>query len=157
MPPVMDSAWRIPTEAAEEWSRAVSTAPTATPIKGLVKAVRIEVNSGMSARGLTAFFIIVVPYIRMAKPTIIDPALRRRPPLFTVRRITPARATRGAKFSGLSSWSQKELLSIPERDKIQAVSVVPTLEPIMTPMVCPSSIMPELTSPTSITVTAPED
>ena len=75
MPPVMDRACKIPTEAAEECSTAVSTAPTATPTKGLVNAVRMEVNSGMSARGLTAFFIIVVPYIRMAKPTMMEPAL----------------------------------------------------------------------------------
>ena len=46
---------------------------------------------------------------------------------------------------------------MPVRDKIQAVSVVPTLEPMRTPMVWPSSMTPEFTNPTSITVTADED
>ena len=46
---------------------------------------------------------------------------------------------------------------MPDRDRIQAVSVVPTLEPMMMPMLWPSPMMPELTRPTSITVTAPED
>ena len=41
--------------------------------------------------------------------------------------------------------------------RIQAVRVVPILEPMMTPTVCPSSITPEFTSPTSITVMAEED
>ena len=46
---------------------------------------------------------------------------------------------------------------MPDRERIQAVRVVPTLEPMMTPTVCPSSIMPEFTRPTSITVMALED
>ena len=43
------------------------------------------------------------------------------------------------------------------RDSSHAVSVVPILEPIITPMVCRSSITPEFTRPTSITVIAEED
>ena len=46
---------------------------------------------------------------------------------------------------------------IPERDRIQAVSVVPKSEPIITQTVCSISMMPELTRPTSITVSAEED
>lgn len=46
---------------------------------------------------------------------------------------------------------------MPERLKIHAVTVVPMFEPMMTPMVCPSSMMPELTRPTSMTVIAEED
>ena len=147
----------MPTDAAEEWSTAVNTAPTTTPMKGLVNAVRMEVNSGMSARGLTAFFIIVVPYIRMAKPTMMEPMLCFWPVLYFVRRMTPARAIRGEKFSGLRSWRRIVSLSMPDRDRIHAVRVVPTLEPMMMPMLWPSSRMPELTRPTSMTVTAPED
>ena len=63
----------------------------------------MALNSGMSAKGLTAFFIISMPVISMAKPTMMDPALRRRPLLFRVRSIMPARATRGENTSGLSS------------------------------------------------------
>ena len=75
----------------------------------------------------------------------------------TVRKMTPMRATTGAKFSGLRSWRKRALLSMPERARIQAVRVVPTLEPMMTPRVCPSSMIPELTRPTSMTVTAEDD
>ena len=48
-------------------------------------------------------------------------------------------------------------LSMPVRERIQAVSVVPMLEPMMTPMVWPISMTPEFTRPTSITVMAEED
>ena len=70
---------------------------------------------------------------------------------------TPARATTGEKTSGLRSRIQMTSLSMPDRERIQAVKVVPTLEPMMTPTVCPSSMMPEFTRPTSMTVTAEED
>ena len=63
----------------------------------------------------------------------------------------------GENTSGFSSRSQTTSLSIPDRDKIQAVRVVPTLEPMITPTVCPSSMIPEFTRPTSITVMAEED
>ena len=46
---------------------------------------------------------------------------------------------------------------MPVRDSSHAVRVVPMLEPMMTPMVCPSSITPEFTRPTSMTVMAEED
>ena len=46
---------------------------------------------------------------------------------------------------------------MPVRDSSHAVRVVPILEPMMTPMVCPSSITPEFTRPTSMTVMAEED
>ena len=70
---------------------------------------------------------------------------------------TPTRATTGENTSGFSSCIQRTSLSMPDRERIQAVSVVPTLEPMMTPTVWPSSMMPELTRPTSITVIAEED
>ena len=47
--------------------------------------------------------------------------------------------------------------SIPLKDKIQAVRVVPRSDPKITPTVCSSSMMPEFTKPTSITVIADED
>ena len=157
MPPVRDRAWRMPTEAAEDWMIPVNTAPTTTPRKGLVKAVRMEANSGMSARGLTAFFIRSMPVISTAKPTMMDPALRGRLRLADMVRMTPARATTGEKTSGLSSFSHTASPSMPDRERIQAVRVVPTLEPIMIPTVCPSCMMPEFTRPTSMTVIAEED
>ena len=49
------------------------------------------------------------------------------------------------------------LLSRPARERIQAVMVVPMLEPMITPMDWLRVMTPELTRPTSITVTAEED
>ena len=46
--PVVDRAWRMPMEAEELWSRAVTAAPTATPRMGLEKAVKRLWNSGRS-------------------------------------------------------------------------------------------------------------
>ena len=157
MPPVSDNACKMPTEAAEDWITPVNTAPTITPRKGLVKAVRMAENSGMSARGLTAFFISSIPVMSTANPTMMEPALRTRFFLEAMVMTTPASATTGEKTSGFSSCSQMASLSIPDRERIQAVRVVPTLDPMMTPTVCPSSMMPEFTRPTSITVTAEED
>ena len=131
--------------------------PTSTPRRGLVKAVRMAENWGMSARGLTASDMSSMPYISTAKPTMMEPALRRRSLLETMMRRMPTKATTGEKDSGFRSLSHTVSLSMPARDKIQAVSVVPMLEPMITPMVCPSSIMPEFTRPTSITVIAEED
>ena len=150
-------AWRMPTEAAEDWMTPVNTAPTRTPTRGFSKAVRILLNSGISARGATAFFISSMPYIRMEKPTMMRPTSRCFcffPPMM---RMTPMRAMAGEKFSGFSRLIQTFSLSRPVRDRIHAVRVVPMLEPMMTPMVWPSSMTPEFTRPTSITVTAEED
>ena len=155
--PVRERACKIPTEAAEDWMTPVNSAPTATPRKGLVKAVRMEENSGISARGLMAFFISSIPVIRMANPTMMDPAPLVRVFLADMVMITPARAITGENTSGLSSFSHMTSPSIPDRERIQAVRVVPTLEPMMTPTVCPRFMMPELTSPTSMTVMAEED
>ena len=63
----------------------------------------------------------------------------------------------GEKFSGFNIEMNRLSLSIPERLRIHAVRVVPMLEPMMTPTVWASSMMPEFTSPTSITVSADED
>ena len=56
-----------------------------------------------------------------------------------------------------NSCKKKLSLPIPEREVIHGVNVVPILEPIITPMVCDIFIIPELTKPTSITVTALDD
>ena len=72
-------------------------------------------------------------------------------------RIMPARAMTGEKFSGFSRFTKTFSLWMPVRDKIHAVRVVPMLAPMMTPMVWPSSMTPEFTKPTSMTVMAEED
>lgn len=77
--------------------------------------------------------------------------------LLIISMITPMNATMGEKFSGLSICRNTLLLSIPDRLRIHAVSVVPMLAPKITLMVWPNSMIPELTRPTSITVVADED
>ena len=114
-------------------------------------------NSGMSANGLTAFFISSMPYISTAKPTRIPPISRRRVCLDAMISTIPTSAMSGEKDSGLSSSIKKLSLSMPAKLRIHAVRVVPIFEPIITPTVCPSCMMPELTSPTSMTVSADED
>ena len=98
-----------------------------------------------------------MPYIRMEKPTMMRPISRRRCFFEPMIKMMPASASRGEKFSGLSRLTKTFSLSMPVMAKIHAVSVVPILDPIMTPMVCPSSMTPEFTSPTSITVMAEDD
>ena len=146
----MASACKIPTDAAEDWMMPVKAAPTSTPRKGLVKAVIRPENPGISASGATAPLMSSMPYIRMEKPIMTRPTSRRRCFFEPMISRMPASASKGEKFLGLS-------LSIPVRDSSHAVSVVPILEPIITPMVCRSSITPEFTRPTSITVIAEED
>ena len=153
----MASACKIPTEAAEDWMMPVKAAPTSTPSRGLVKAVIRSVNSGISANGATAPLISSMPYMRMEKPIITRPTSRRRCFLEPMISRMPARASRGEKFLGFRKLTKKLSLSMPVRDSSHAVRVVPMLEPMMTPMVCPSSITPEFTRPTSMTVMAEED
>ena len=63
----------------------------------------------------------------------------------------------GARVVGLNSCTSRPSPSRPLRDRIQAVTVVPTLLPMMTPTACFRVRMPELTKPTTITVVAEED
>ena len=77
--------------------------------------------------------------------------------LENIKRAAPTTPTKGARVEGLNSCTMKLLPSKPERERIQAVTVVPMLEPMMTPTACFSVMMPELTKPTTMTVVAEED
>ena len=135
----------------------VNTAPVRTPIRGLLNVVRILVNSGISASGETAPLISCIPYISTANPAIMTPASFFFSLLAPIIMITPISATIGEKFSGFKREINMLSLWIPERLKIHAVRVVPMFEPMITPTVCPSSMIPEFTRPTSMTVSADED
>ena len=65
-------------------------------------------------------------------------------------------ARTGVKDEGFKSLIQKLPESMPPRLKSQAVTVVPTLAPMMTLMAWRSVIRPELTKPTTMTVVADE-
>ena len=111
---------------------AVNTVATTTPSSGLRSPARTAENSGISARGLTASLMTTIPYIRMVKPTSTVPMLFFLSLLQTIIMTTPMMARMGEKFSGLSIFSQTLPLWMPERERIQAVRVVPILAPKMT-------------------------
>ena len=85
------------------------------------------------------------------------PASRRLLFLADIIKITPKSAKNGVKFSGLSIDTNMLLLSIPARLKIHAVKVVPMFAPKIMYRVPVNSIIPEFTSPTSITDVADDD
>ena len=116
----------------------------------------MEANFGESASGLTESLMKSMPYIRMANPIRMLPISFFRLLLADIIRMIPTSANTGEKDSGFRSLTQTLSLSIPIRLRIHAVTVVPILDPIITPTVPESCMMPELTSPTSITVTAEE-
>ena len=148
-------ACRIPTLALELWMTAVTSAPTSTPRMGLEKRTNSSVNQGSSSRGETASDMAVMPVIRMAKPIRMPPApFFFSPPNMNSR--MPTKASSGLKVEGLSSWIRRLSPSRPVRLRIQLVTVVPTLLPMMMPMAWCSSMMPLLTKPTTITVVALE-
>ena len=75
----------------------VNTVPTRTPSNGLLKAVRICENSGMSAKGLTESFISCMPYISTAKPMKIEPMLFFLSLFPIMKKMIPINATMGEK------------------------------------------------------------
>ena len=70
--------------------------------------------------------------------------------------MIPTRASTGVKEDGFNSLINRFPLSIPARLNSHAVTVVPTLAPIMTLMACFKVMIPELTKPTTMTVVAEE-
>ena len=127
------------------------------PAMGFWNITRMSWKMGISARGLTDWLIKLMPVISTEKPTRMVTTSRFLPSLEDIISSTPIRATMGEKDSGFNSRRKKLLLSMPAALKIQAVRVVPTLEPMITPTVWLSCIMPEFTKPTSMTVMAEED
>lgn len=136
---------------------AVRSTPASIPKSGLENLVRTPVNSGTLARGFTALLIVSMPIIRMAKPSKIIAALWILSFLETINIPTPMMAITGAKEVGFKSCTKKLELLMPAVERIQDVTVVPMLAPIMIPTACSSFIMPEFTKPTTITVVAEED
>ena len=98
-----------------------------------------------------------MPNIRIAKPTRMVAAFFNLSLWENSKIPTPTIARIGEKELGLSIRIQKASLSMPVRLKIQEVTVVPMLAPMMIPTACFRLIIPELTNPTTITVVAEED
>ena len=68
----------------------------------------------------------------------------------------PTRASTGLNEEGFKSFSTRLSLEIPPRLRIHAVTVVPILAPMITPMDCRRVMTLELTKPTTMTVVAEE-
>ena len=155
--PVTVRACKIPIEAEELCTAAVTNIPTRTPIIGFEKSTNRFVNASTSASGLTASLIVSIPNINTAKPKRLAPMLRLLSRLLASRSTTPMRASMGVKLVGFRSCIKMLLPSSPVRLRSHGVMVVPRFAPIMMPTACMSSISPELTKPIAITVVADED
>ena len=104
----------------------------------------------------TAADIVSRPNIKVAKPRRIVPLSFVL--LFFPRSsiTTPIRARIGVKEEGLSICKKKFPPLIPERLRIHAGIVVPTLAPMIRLMDCLRVMIPEFTKPTTMTVAADE-
>ena len=154
--PDSESACSIPTEAAELWIMAVTTRPINMPNTGLRNTVKALAKEGESASGATDPLIKSIPYIKTAKPKSAFPTSRFFCVLAVISNRIPINASTGEKDSGFSIRINGLSPEIPIMLMTHAVMVVPMLDPMITPAVLAMFIRPELTRPTSITVTAEE-
>ena len=136
---------------------AVRTAPAIIPRTGFENIVRIPVNSGTFASGLTAPLIVSIPVIKIAKPIMMVPASFFFSFLENMIKQTPMSARTGENDVGFNSCTKKFPLSIPVRLKSQDVTVVPIFAPMMMPTAWVSFMIPEFTKPTTMTVVADDD
>ena len=97
-----------------------------------------------------------IPNISVAKPSRIIPVSFFLLDLPNISIIMPINASIGVKDIGFKSFTKRLSPEIPPRLRIHAVTVVPILAPIITPIDCFRVIIPELTKPTTITVVADE-
>ena len=114
-------------------------------------------NASLSRRGDTAPDMEDMPYISTAKPSRISPTWRLLALWLNIRRMMPMTATTPVMTSVLNSCTTPLPPSRDDRHKIQPVTLVPKIAPMMTPMAWRTFIMPELTKPTPITEVAEED
>ena len=100
---------------------------------------------------------MLIPNIRTENPRRTVPMFFFFSDLENIRKTMPTSARKGVKEVGFKRLVKKLPPSIPLRDRIQAVTVVPRLAPSITLTACVSCMIPELTRPTTITVEADDD
>ncbi len=127
------------------------------PTTGLLKVNISEVKFSSSAKPDIESLISVIPIISKEKPMMIPPRFFLFSFLLNIRTNTLIIARTGAKADGFKRLIIKLSPFICVNDKIQPVTVVPMFAPIITPIARESCIIPELTKPTTITVTAEDD
>ncbi len=106
-------------------------APAIIPKIGFLNTVSMFVNSGTSARGLTAALMAPIPVISIAKPISIEPTTFFFSLFVNIKNIMPIKANIGEKDSGFKSCIIKLSPSTPVKLKIHDVTVVPILAPII--------------------------
>ena len=135
----------------------VNTAPINTPMIGLLNAVSTFVNSGIFARGDMESLIMPIPCIRRAKPIRTVPKFFFFCDLHAIIINAPTNAIIGEKLAGFNNDMKKLSVCMLFSESSQDVAVLPTFAPNITKIVCESVMIPEFTSPTSITVSADDD
>ena len=108
----------MPTEAAEDWIRAVNRVPNRMPRIGSDRAAIIETKAGTSRRGSIAALIISMPMNRIPSPAKSWPMCCIFESFTKTIIATPAKATRGASAPTSMAMSRP-------------VVVLPTLAPMM--------------------------
>lgn len=136
---------------------AVTNIPRRIPRTGFLKMVKSLIKFSLYCRPLKESLIVFMPYIRTEKPRRVEAMACLRSFFVVKSRMIPNKAKIGVKFSGWKNFTMKLSPLRPDKDKIQAVMVVPMLAPMMTGTAWVSWTTPELTKATTMTVTADED
>lgn len=126
-------------------------------MNGLENLVSISINAGSDLKGTTAALIFCIPTISMQKPIIISPICFLVGFLHTILNIIPMTPIIAARTSVERRLTQPAPPLISERHKIQPVTDVPIIAPIIIPIACFILIIPALTNPTTITEVADDD
>ena len=156
--PVMARACRIPTAALALWITAVIRSPTRTPSMGFLKLMRSLMKFSSSLKGEMAADIMLMPYMRTAKPIMIPPMFLRTFFLLNIHKAIPIKATMPVRISVLKNVAT----DAPEpprlfKQRIHPVILVPKIAPSIMPMAWRTFIIPEFTKPTTMTDVADDD
>ena len=125
---------------------------------GFEKLMSRFMNFSSSLRGSMAPDIMLMPYMRTAKPSMIPPMFLVDVFLENIQQMIPIKATKPVSTVVFST--DATLAPDPPklfRQRIQPVILVPRMAPSTMPMACLTFIMPELTKPTTMTEVADED
>ena len=142
----------IPMVADDDCIIPVKREDIISAVKGLSRVSKKSLNQLRSLTIFTAPDISSIPYIKREKPISERPMLRLLCVLPKKFIATPKKEIKGTQILGLSMVKSK-----PVRLIIQALRVVPTFEPKITPNVFSKGSKPEFTRPTSITVSVEEE
>ena len=122
----------MPTTAELLWTMTVTAMPTMISSTGISEnCVSRFTKVSDSARGATAFVIVIMPVKRMPKPTQISPGPLTLLFLMNMTRMMPMMSARGARVEGLkNSSTMLPPDSMSMSRMIWAVMVVPMFAPM---------------------------